>query len=90
MEFNALVWAKAQDGQWHRGTVISREEIGDHRHIKVRVCAACVGSVCVRFALIVRCCRFFSKKCAFFFFFFLHENIFVPPSSIFGIILACP
>ncbi|CAM9291263.1 unnamed protein product, partial [Scytosiphon promiscuus] len=35
MEFNALVWAKAQDGQWHRGTVISREETGDLRHIKV-------------------------------------------------------
>lgn len=35
MEFNALVWAKAQDGEWHRGTVISREETGDLRHIKV-------------------------------------------------------
>lgn len=37
MEFNALVWAKAQDGHWHRGTVISREETGDLRHIKVRL-----------------------------------------------------
>ncbi|CBJ27444.1 myosin-like protein [Ectocarpus siliculosus] len=35
MEFNALVWAKAHDGQWHRGTVISREETGSLRHIKV-------------------------------------------------------
>lgn len=34
MEFNALVWAKAQDCLWHRGTVISREETGDLRHIK--------------------------------------------------------
>lgn len=46
MEFNALVWAKAQDGQWHRGTVISREETGDLRHIKVRVgpCARLIAA----------------------------------------------
>lgn len=36
MEFNALVWAKAQDGRWHRGTVISRQEKEDLRFIKVR------------------------------------------------------
>lgn len=35
MEFNALVWAKAQDGHWHRGTVISRQEKDDLRFIKV-------------------------------------------------------
>lgn len=35
MEFNALVWAKAQDGRWHRGTVISRQEKEDLRFIKV-------------------------------------------------------
>lgn len=48
MEFNALVWAKAQDGQWHRGTVISREETGDLRHIKVGwafLLLACCSSI---------------------------------------------
>lgn len=36
MEFNALVWAKALDGKWRRGTVKVREEVGNLRRIKVR------------------------------------------------------
>lgn len=54
MEFNALVWAKAQDGQWHRGTVISREETGDLRHIKVRLLHFCSVIVCA-LAFAMRC-----------------------------------
>lgn len=59
MEFNALIWAKAQDGQWHRGTVISREETGDLRHIKVCVyaCVCVVGTCLLRLVLgPLRCC----------------------------------
>ncbi|CAM9626880.1 unnamed protein product, partial [Discosporangium mesarthrocarpum] len=37
MEFNALVWAKGHDELWHPGTIISREESGDKRKIKVRL-----------------------------------------------------